>query len=88
MYYSSTYGEPLTPEDIGEGVKVAKSLTDKPIYSGIFAHDTESPEKVKEGIDYSIKGGADGIVLSWDYAAVPFENMNVAKKRLKELGKV
>jgi hypothetical protein len=37
MYYSSTYGEPLTPKDIGDGVKLAKSLTDKPIYPGIFA---------------------------------------------------
>ena len=88
MYYSSTYGEPLTPEDIGEGVKVAKSLTDKPIYSGIFAHNTEPPENVKEGIDCSFKNGADGIVLSWDYTAIPFENMNVAKNELKELGMI
>ena len=86
MYYSSTYGEPLTPKDIGEGVKLAKSLTDKPIYPGIFAHNTESPQKIKEGIDYSIKNGADGIVLSWDYAAIPFENMRIAKNTLSKLG--
>jgi hypothetical protein len=49
-----------------------------------LAHNTEPPEKIKEGIDYSIKNGADGIVLSWDYAAIPFENMSVVKNELKK----
>jgi len=85
MYYSSTYEGPLTSKDIGEGVKLAKSLTDKPIYPGVLSHNFVSKEDIEEGINYSIKNGADGIVLSWDYAAVPFENMNVAKNELKEL---
>lgn len=88
MYYSSTYDEPLTAKDIGEGVKFAKLLTNKPVYPGIFAHNTESPEKVKEAIEYSIKNDAEGIVLSWDYAAIPFETMRVSRNILRALGKM
>jgi len=88
MFYSSTYEESVGTKDIGEGVKICKSVTDKPIYPGILCGTTTPKEEIKERIDFAIENGADGLVLSWDYVIIPYENMNVVRDRLKELGKI
>ena len=88
MFYSSTYEEPLSPEEIGDGVKLAKELSGKKIYPGINCLPSESPEKIRKGIQRSLENGADGVILSWDYALNPFENLLTAKSELEQQGKL
>ena len=82
MFYSCTYDEPLTPREIGEGVKLAKELSGKPIYPGINCLQTESEEKIRKGVQYALENGADGAILSWDYCLTPLKNMLAAKNEL------
>ena len=57
-----------------------------PIYTGIEAVVTDicsiSPERAESYVKNAIEGGADGIVLSWDIALVPIENLKAIKKTL------
>ena len=82
MFYSCTYKESLGPIEIGEGVKLAKELSGKPIYPGINCLTSEPSEKIQEGIAHSLNNGADGVILSWDYSLIPFEHLRTAKKEL------
>ena len=82
MFYSCTYDEPLSPEEIGVGVKLAKELSGKPIYPGINCLRTESEEKIRKGVEGALKNGAEGAVLSWDYCLTPYKNMLAAKNEL------
>jgi hypothetical protein len=84
MFYSSTYEEPLGPQQIGDGVSLAKSLSGKSIYPGISCLCSQPQEKIEQALDFSLKKGADGVVISWDYALVPYQNMRVVKERLKK----
>lgn len=85
MFYSSTYKEPLSSEEVGEGVRLAKYLSKKPIYPGIYCVVGESEKKIKGDIECALKNGANGVILSWDYALIPYGNMNIVKDKLKEL---
>jgi len=57
-----------------------------PIYTGIEAVVTDicsiSPERAESYVKHAIEGGADGIILSWDIALVPIENLKAIKKTL------
>jgi len=57
-----------------------------PIYTGIEAVVEEicsiSPERAESYVKNAIEGGADGIVLSWDIALVPIENLEAINKTL------
>ena len=86
MFYSCTYEEPLSPTEIGEGVKLAKELSGKPIYPGINCLSSEPTEKIQQGIYYSLNHGAEGVILSWDYALTPFKHMQTAKNELIRQG--
>jgi hypothetical protein len=82
MFYSCTYDEPLSPEEIGEGVKLAMELSGKPIYPGINCLPTESEEKIRRGVQCAMENGAEGVILSWDYCLTPYKNMLAAKNEL------
>lgn len=85
MFYSSTYEGSLGPKEIGEGVMLAKILSSKPIYAGINCLISEPKKKISESVLYAIKNNTDGIVLSFDYALIPDNHMNVVRDKLKEL---
>jgi hypothetical protein len=82
MFYSCTYDQPLSPEEIGEGVKLARELSGKPIYPGINCLPTESEEKIRRGVQCAMENGAEGVILSWDYCLTPYKNMLAAKNEL------
>lgn len=85
MFYSSVTGASLEPEQIGNGVKVAKELSGKPIYPGISCLMDDSKDKIKKSFDLAIKNNSDGIVMSWDYALISNENMRLIKDSVEKL---
>jgi len=66
----------------------AKEAVEKriPIYTGIETVVTDicsiSPERAESYVKNAIEGGADGIMLSWDIALVPIENLKAIQKTL------
>ena len=82
MFYSCTYDAPLSPKEIGEGVKLARELSGKPIYPGINCLPTESEDKIRSAVQCAMENGAEGAILSWDYCLTPFKNMLTAKTEL------
>jgi len=85
MFYSSVLELPLTPEQVGEGVKIAKELSNKQIYPGISCLIDNNKEQIEESFKSAINNKADGLVLSWDYALISDYNMGLIKNKLKEL---
>lgn len=83
MFYSSVYTEPFDCDTIGKSVKLAKLLSNKPIYPGINCLFGNSRERIEKSIDCALENGADGIIPSWDYALIPYKNMNIVKNYLK-----
>ncbi|MBI2339326.1 MAG: hypothetical protein HYU99_03015 [Deltaproteobacteria bacterium] len=84
MFYSCTYDEPLSPQEIGDGVRLAKTLSGKPIFPGINCLASEPEDKIKEGIKHAMMSGADGLILSWDYSLIPFSHLRIAKEQLEK----
>lgn len=85
MFYSSVTEVPLEPEQIGEGVKVAKELSGKPIFPGISCLIDNDKMKIRNSFNCAIKNNADGVVLSWDYALISNSNMRLIKDIMKRL---
>jgi len=91
MFYSGTYpGTPLTPEMIGEHVKKSVEGAGKtiPIVPGVSGAVKQSTEKIRASIEESVANGASGIILSWDYSLISYENMETYRDVLSELKKI
>jgi len=87
MFYSGTYPAlPLTPEKIYSEVKKAIEKVNGrvDIVAGINAIGV-SPKYVKESVVQSLKAGSKGVIISWDYGLIPFENMDAAKEGILEV---
>jgi hypothetical protein len=89
MFYSGTFpGSLYTPDRVGNEVAKAIQEVDGkvPIVSGIVATSGVDQQYVKDAIRQSIDRGADGVMISWDYALIPVSNLEAARITLKELG--
>lgn len=87
MFYSGTYpGLPRTPEEIGILSKDAVQKAEgKPVISGINGIGGKtSEESIAISFDYTIKAGASGVILSWDYALIPLNHIQVFGQRWRK----
>lgn len=88
MFYSGTYpAPPLTPERIYAETKKAieVGIENTCVVPGVEAIN-QPKEMVRDSIKRAFEAGAKGVILSWDYGLIPLENLEAARKTLKELG--
>ena len=86
MFYSGTYpGAPFPPERIYSETIAAIEETSHivGIAPGVNACAL-TPEDVSKSVEQALKAGADGVVVSWDYALIPLESMSAARKAIEK----
>jgi len=86
MFYSGTYpGTAFSPERVYEGTLDAIGETKHKvgIAPGINACMV-GPEVVGKSVTQALSAGADGVVISWDYALIPLEAMDAARKAIEK----
>ena len=91
MFYSGTYpGRPITPEIIGVQTRkcIENSKEGVLVVPGISGLSSESPKEISKSIREAVKNNASGIILSWDYSLIPYENLEIFGNTLRELGKL
>jgi len=82
MFYSGTYpGTSFSPERVYEETLKAIGETKHKvgIVPGINACMAD-PEMVEKSVTQALVAGADGVIISWDYALIPLEAMDAARK--------
>jgi hypothetical protein len=80
MFYSGTYpGLPRTPDQIGDQTRDAvQKANGRPVVSGINGIGSKATEEsITVSFDHTIKAGASGVILSWDYALIPLRHIEV-----------
>jgi hypothetical protein len=78
MFYSGTYpGLPRTPDEIGDLTRDAvQDAKGKPVVSGINGIGSKATgDSITISFEQTIKAGASGIILSWDYALIPLNHI-------------
>ena len=91
MFYSGTYpGIAYTPERIKKETIASREAAAPGVklLPGVSCLAAEPPDKVRGAIQGALAGGADGVVLSWDWALVSYENLRVARDALREAGRI
>ena len=85
MFYSGTHpGTTFTPERVYEGTldAIAETGHKVGIAPGINACMV-GPDEVGRSVTQALSAGADGVVISWDYALIPLETMDAARKAIE-----
>jgi hypothetical protein len=86
MYYSGTYpGTTFSPERVYEETLAAIGETKHRvgIVPGINAC-LLGPDDVGKSVEQALSAGADGVVISRDYALIPLETMEAAKNVIEK----
>ena len=91
MFYSGTYpGIAYTPERIAKETMASREAAAPGVklLPGVSCLADEPGDKIRGAIEGTLAGGADGVVLSWDWALVSYENLRAARDTLREAGKI
>lgn len=88
MFYSSTFpGKALSPDEIRLETSNSKKLAGSEIsvIPGILCIINKSEKKViHDSIVAVFEGGADGIIISWDYSLIPFDHLRIAYRTMMD----
>lgn len=80
MFYSGTYpGLPRTPDQIQKETRQSvEEAQSRPIIGGINGIGSVSSVKtITDNFNATLNGGAKGVILSWDYALIPKEHIQL-----------
>jgi len=86
MFYSGTYpGTTFSPEMVCEGTldAIGETRHKVGIVPGINACMGD-PDLVGKSVTRALSAGADGVVISWDYALIRLDAMDAARRAIEK----